>query len=153
MQMKKRSQILFLFILANLFSAINFILLQGYAGAAICFFAIIQTLLNKIFENKNQPVPKIVILIYVVISIVLGAFTFKKIVDVLPIVCSILYTITIIQKEEKNIRKISLVNIILWIMYDLICLAYTAAISDLLTTISTVIGMYRLDYKPAKKRV
>lgn len=147
MQMKNKNQIIFLFILANLFSSINFLLLHSYAGAIICFFAIMQTMINKIFEKKNRPVPKLVILFYIVISILLGLITFSGIVDILPIICSILYTITIIQEKEKNIRKISLVNIILWIIYDIVCLAYTAAISDLLTTISTLIGIYRLDYK------
>lgn len=150
MQMKNKKQIILMFILANLFSAINFILLQSYSGAVICFFAIIQTFINKIFEKKQQQVPKIIIVIYIVISIILGLITFNNIIDILPIICSILYTITIIQDYEKNIRRISLVNIILWIIYDIACQAYTAAISDSLMTISTIIGIYRFDYKEVK---
>ena len=150
MQMKKRNQIIFMFILvilANLFSAINFILLQGYSGAIICAFAIIQTFINKFFEKKDKKVPKIIIGIYIIISILLGLITFTGILDILPIICSILYTLTIIQDKEKNIRRISLVNIILWIIYDIVCQAYTAAIADSLMTISTIVGMYRFDYK------
>ena len=136
-----------MFILANLFSAINFILLQSYSGAVICFFAILQTFINKIFEKKQQQVPKIIIVIYIMISIILGIITFNNMIDILPIICSILYTITIIQNKEKNIRRISLVNIILWIIYDIVYQAYTAAISDSLMTISTIVGIYRFDYK------
>ena len=136
-----------MFILANLFSAINFILLQSYSGAVICFFAILQTFINKIFEKKQQQVPKIIIVIYIMISIILGIITFNNMIDMLPIICSILYTITIIQNKEKNIRRISLVNIILWIIYDIVYQAYTAAISDSLMTISTIVGIYRFDYK------
>ncbi len=151
MQMKDKKQIILLFVFANLFSAINFLLLQSYTGTIICIFAIVQTLVNKVFENKNKNIPIGVILCYVIISIILGLLTFASFVDIIPIVCSILYTITIIQKEEKNIRRITLVNIILWIVYDIICSAYTAALSDSLTTISTIVGMYRLDYKREKK--
>lgn len=147
MQMKNKKQIIFMLILVNLFSAIYFILLQSYSGAIICFFAIIQTIINKIFESKEKQVPKLVILIYIVISIILGAITFNSFIDVLPIICSILYTITIIQNKEKNIRRISLVNIVLWIVYDIVCQAYSAAISDSLMAISILVGMYRLDYK------
>ncbi len=145
--MKSKKQIIFMFILANLFSAINFILLQSYSGAVICFFAILQTFINKIFEKKQQQVPKIIIVIYIMISIILGIITFNNMIDMLPIICSILYTITIIQNKEKNIRRISLVNIILWIIYDIVYQAYTAAISDSLMTISTIVGIYRFDYK------
>lgn len=151
MQMKSKKQIIFMFILANLFSSINFILLESYSGAIICSFAIIQTLINKIFENREQKVPKLVILVYIVISIILGAITFNGFIDIIPIICSILYTMSIIQDNEKNIRKISLVNILLWIFYDIVCKAYTAAISDLFMTISTLIGMYRLDYRKNDK--
>ena len=152
MQMKKKNQIIFMFILANLFSAINFILLQGYSGAIICTFAIIQTFINKFFEKKDKKVPKIIIGIYIIISILLGLITFTGIIDILPIICSILYTLTIIQNKEKNIRRISLINIILWIVYDIVCQAYTAAISDSLMTISTIIGMYRFDYKKKESK-
>ena len=152
MQMKNKKQIILMFILANLFSAINFVLLQSYSGAIICIFAIVQTFINKIFENKNKQVPRIVVGIYVIISIILGAITFKGYIDIVPIICSILYTLTIIQDKEKNIRRISLVNIILWILYDIVCHAYTAAISDSLMTISTIIGMYRFDYKKIKEK-
>lgn len=151
MQMKDKKQIILLFVFANLFSAINFLLLQSYTGTIICVFAIVQTLVNKVFENKSKNIPIGVILCYVIISIILGLLTFASFIDIIPIICSILYTITIIQKEEKNIRRITLVNIILWIVYDIICLAYTAALSDSLTTISTLVGMYRLDYKREKK--
>lgn len=147
MQMKNKKHIIFMFILANLFSAINFLLLQSYSGAIICFFAIIQTFINGFIENKNQQVPKILILVYIILSIILGVFAFHNFIDILPIICSVLYTITIIQSKEKNIRKISLINIILWIIYDIVCQAYTAAISDSIMTISTLIGMYRFDYK------
>lgn len=139
-----------MFLLANLFSAINFILLQSYSGAIICSFAIIQTFINKFFEKKEANVPKAVILLYIIISIILGAITFNNVIDILPIICSILYTITIIQDKEKNIRIISLVNILLLIIYDIVSQAYTAAIFDSLMTISTLVGMYRLDYKKNK---
>lgn len=147
MQMKKKRQIIFMFILANLFSTINFLLLGGYSGAIICFFAILQTVINNHFEKLQKQVPHILIGIYVILSIVLGAITFQTFIDTLPIICSILYTLTIIQNKEKNIRKLSLVNIILWICYDLVCMAYTAAISDTFMAISTLIGMYRFDFK------
>lgn len=151
MQMKNKKQIILMFILANLFSAINFVLLQSYSGAIICIFAIVQTLINKFFENKNKKVPRTIIGIYIIISIVLGAITFKSYIDILPILCSILYTLTIIQEKESKIRRITLINIILWILYDIVCQAYTAAISDFLMTISTIIGMYRFDYKIKEK--
>ena len=151
MQMKNKKQIIFCYFLANLFSAINFVLLQSYSGAIICLFAMVQTFINNIFEKKEKKLPKTIIALYIIISILLGAVTFRSMIDILPIICSILYTLIIIQNKEKNIRKIALINIIIWVLYDIVCKAYTASISDSITTISTLIGIYRFDIKKADR--
>ncbi len=147
MQMKNKKQILFWYILANMFSVINYVLLKGDSGAIICFFAIIQTVINNIFEKRGKKIPTNIVSLFIGISIILGAVTYKSQIDILPIVCSILYTLIIIQDKEKNIRKLALANIIIWISYGIICKAYTASISDLITAVSTLIGIYRFDIK------
>lgn len=151
MQMKHKKHMIIMFMLANLFSVFNFILLQSYSGATICFFAIIQIFINYFFERKDKEVPKIVIGTYIIISIIIGVITFKNYIDILPIISSILYTLSIIQKQEKNIRRILLINSVSWTTYEFISMAYTAGISDALMVISTLIGMYRFDYKTKKK--
>lgn len=92
-------------------------------------------------------------ILVIIISIILGTITFKSYIDILPIICSILYIFSIIQTKEKNIRRISFVNILLWIIYDIVCQAYTTAISDTFMTISIIIGMYRFDYKKEKDNI
>ncbi len=152
MQMKKKKQIIFMLILANLFSAINFILLQSYSGALICFFAMMQTFINNFFEKKGKSIPILLIGIYIIISILCGLITYQNYIDILPIISSILYTIMIIQKREKNIRRITLINMILWVIYDLVAMAYMMVVSDIITIGSTIIGMYRYDYRMDKNK-
>lgn len=151
MQMKDKKNIILMFILINFFSAINFILLKSVSGALICAFAVMQVLINKYFENKMNRVPNIVVGSYIVISIIIGVASFKIFVDIIPTICSILYSITIIQSKEKNIRLLSLVNIVLWVAFDLAYGAYTTVISDFITVVSTLIGIYRFDYKKVKE--
>jgi len=55
-----------------------------------------------------------------------------------------------LQEKESNIRKITLLNIILWVIYDIVIKAYTASISDILMTIFTLIGIYRFDFRKEK---
>lgn len=150
MQMENKKQIIFMIVLGNFFSAISFILLNRYSGAIICLFAIAQTFINRKYEDKEQKVPNIIIGIYIIISIILGTITFKKLIDVLPIICSILFTITILQEKEKNIRIVSLINISLWLIYDILGKAYTPAISDLMMAISIITAMYRYDFNRKK---
>ena len=151
MQMNDKKKIIFMLVLINIFSAINFILLGSVSGALICGFAVMQVMVNKYFESKMDRVPKSIVVIYIVISIIIGVVSFKKLVDVIPTICSIMYSITILQSKEKNIRILSLVNMLLWVVFDLSYGAYTTVLSDFVTVISTLVGMYRFDYKKIKK--
>lgn len=151
MQMNKKDKIIFMFILVNFLGGLNFLLLQGYSGAMICFFAIIQIIINKRFEKNGKPVPKVILCFYTVVVILLGLVTYKSFIDVLPIIASCLGILIFTQEKESNIRKLSLLNLMLWITYDFITMAYTAIITDGITALSTVIGIYRYDIKKKEK--
>ena len=144
-QLKKKSQIMISIILANFFFSLNFLLLEAYSGAIICFIAGIQTFINYLFDIKKKKYPIWLITIYYLISLVSVLITFTTLIDIIPIICAILLITTIIQKKERNIRLLTLVNIGLWSVYDLTVGAYTAAISDAFMTISTLIAITRLD--------
>ena len=77
----------------------------------------------------------------------IGLLTYKYIVDLLPIIASILFIFTLNIKEEKYIRLLLLGNLISWVVYDYYVLAYLAEISDLFVIISTLIAIYRYDIK------
>lgn len=147
MQFKKRKHILIVLLLLNLFSALNFVFLGSLSSAYVCFFAIIEMIINYIFEKNNKDVSKSVICIYIIINIILGMISYKTLIDILPIACALLYCGTILTKKETNIRKLMLVNQSTWLVFDIVVKAYTFSISNILTIISTLIAMKRYDYK------
>lgn len=147
MQLKDRKHILIALFLLNLFSALNFLFLGSFSSTYVCFFAEVEMLINYGFEVKKKDVPKWVIGIYIVINIILGMITYGGLLDLLPILCAIIYCGTILTKKEANIRKLMLANQSIWLVFDLIVKAYTFSISNVLTIISTLIAMIRYDYK------
>ena len=151
MQLKERKHILIVLFLLNLFSALNFVFLGNMTSAYICFFAEIEMIINTIFELKNKSVPKFIVGLYIIINIALGMITYKSIIDILPIACALIYCGTILTKKETNIRKLMLANQSTWLVFDIIVKAYAFSISNILTIVSTLIAMYRYDYKKAKK--
>lgn len=146
-QINKKKSILVLFMSANIVFGINFILLGSYSGGIICFIAAIQTVITYLFEKREKVFPKVLIPIYIIVAIICGLVSYQKWIDILPLLCSILYTMTIIQKKEEKVRKITFINVAFWVIYDLIIGAYTAAISDVFFTISSVIAIIRYDRK------
>ena len=147
MQFKKRRQIFVALLLLNLFSALNFVFLGTFSSAYVCFFAVAEMLINHLFERKNKPVPKVVVGIYIIVNILLGVISFMGPLDVIPIVCALIFCATLLTKNEQNIRKLMLLNQALWLVYDLTVGAYFFAVSNVLTIISTAIALYRFSKK------
>jgi hypothetical protein len=151
-QFKKKKDILFWFVMVNFIFAISFFLLKGYTGSIICLVAGIQPCISYRYEKKGKELPKILIPVFLIISLICGSLAYKTIIDILPILCAVLYTTSILQKKEKYIRIITFFNIISWIIYDAFVGAYTAMISDIFLIISTVIAIVRYDIKNRKDK-
>ena len=146
-QFKKKSHIMMSVILTNIFFCINFALLEAYSGAIICFISAVQTLINYLFDRKKMKYPKLLITSYFIVYIFCGLITFSTFIDIIPVICAILFVITIIQCKEKYFRIFLLVSTLLWVYYDVVVGAYTAVIYDIFLSISTIIAMVRYDIK------
>lgn len=150
-QLKNKKDILISFIIANLSFGISFVLLKSYSGAAISFIAATQAIINFFIDKKGKTVSKYLITTYIIISTLVGLITYRTIIDIMPIICSVLFTLSIIQKKEKKVRIYTLTNITLWTIYDLIVGVYTAGISNIFLISSTIISIVRYDILKVNK--
>ena len=147
MQFKKRKAILIALFCLNTFAALNMVFLGSLSAAYITFFAILEMLINYLFERKKRPVPKPIVGFYIIANIALGALTFSGWLDLIPIICAIVFCATILTQKEQNIRKLMLINLSLWLVFDLAVGAYTLSASNILTIVSTAIALYRYRQK------
>lgn len=145
-QSKKKVQILKAFVGAGLLFAVSFIFLGAYAGAVACFIASIQTIVNYIFTSKKKKFPVSLIAVFIIVSVISGVVVYQNIYDVLPILTGAVFVLIIVQERESRIRKLTLLNLLLWITYDFLIGAYVASASDLAFIISTVVAIVRLDF-------
>ncbi len=150
MQMKTKKNIMLMFLGLNLSSALCFLFLESYSGSLVCFFGIIETVINYIYDSKNKTVPLYVVAIYIIVNICLGLSTYHSLLDIIPIACALLYCATVCTKKESVIRKLMFGNQSLWLVYDIIVKAYMFSISNILTLISIIIAYFRYDYKGKK---
>lgn len=146
-QFKDKKHILISFLLVNTFAAAGYLLLKAYTGLITCSIAIIQTLIQFIYDKRNKEVPKYFIFLYLFSSIIGGIFTYKTIIDILPILSFVMYTFSILQKDSKHVRIFTLLKLLLWIPYDGFKLAIASMIGRTITIVSTIVGMIRLDRK------
>ena len=144
-QFKQKKHILIAFIFVNLFAAMGYILLKAYTGLVTTSIAVVQTTIQYIYDKKQKEVPKYFVIIYLISSIIGGFFTFKTFIDILPILSFVMYTLSILPKKESTVRKFTLLKLLLWIPYDAYKLAIASMIGRIITVVSTIIGMVRLD--------
>ena len=147
MQMKTKKNIMIMLLLLNLASALNFLFLDSITGCLICFFAVFETYINYLYDSKGKKIPIYVIAFYILLNLVLGLISFKSLIDIIPIVCALLYITTVCTKSESKIRKLMFSNQALWLIYDINSKAYMFAITNILTLISIVVAFFRFDYK------
>lgn len=146
-QRRYKTEILLLLLLGECFFAFNFLFLGAYSGFLMSLIAAIITTISYLYSRINKRIPTILIIAIIVLLIIAGFSCYQKITDILPVISLILYVILVIQKKEKNIRRISLVSASLWIIYDISVGAYVGMISDTLYIISSFTAIIRYDSK------
>ena len=147
-QCKKRKTILLLlFIIGDIIGAIGLLLLKAYVGALIQIVFGIETFINYILEIKKKKNTPMFVVIYIGLSVLVSAVAFKNIVDLIPLVCAVLHTVTIIQEKERKIRYTNLISLILWVPYYIAFLAWVNLASTLFIIVSNIISIFRYDFK------
>ena len=151
MQQKDKKNILIGLTLVNLTSIICYLFLKSYSAVIVCLIAMIQTYIKYKFEKKDKKMPVYLQFVFIIVSIIGGTFTSHNLLDVIPIICLVLYTLSILQSKEKNIRLFTLANILGWMIYDFYAKAYVGILFSLFTLTSTIIAIIRYDIKKERK--
>ncbi len=141
----KKNLYLILNLFAKIFYGINFILLSAYSATVTQIIGLIITIVAYIYARKNLNVPRWLTIIFIIVTIIGGIFTYNNIYSFMAIGCGITYALIMTSKNMRNIRKLNIIQSLLWTIYDLLVKAYTASISSAFVFISTLIAILRYD--------
>ncbi len=151
MQQKNKKNILIGLTFVNLTAIICYLLLKSYSAVIVDTIAMVQTYIKYKFDQQDKKMPIYIQFIFIAISIIGGIFTSHNLLDVIPIICLVLYTLSILQSKEKNIRLFTVANILGWMIYDFYAKAYVGILLSLFTLTSTIIAIIRYDIKKERK--
>ena len=122
---KNMKLILLLVFATNVLLATSYILTGAANGAASCCIGAVQTIINYcFFERKNKAVPLWLIGIYAAAFIGINLLVFSRLADILAILAAMAFILSICQKNGKAFRLWTLVNTVLWLLYDFITHSY-----------------------------
>ena len=132
----------------NALLATSYILTGAYNGAVSCTIGAVQILINYFFfERKNKDIPLWLIGIYAAAFIAINLMVFSQLVDVLAILATMAFILSICQKTGKMYRLWTFFNSALWITYDFITHSYGPLSTHIILFISLLCGMFLHDRK------
>ena len=146
-QLKKRSQIVGVTFVSNLFYVLQYILLGAFAGAVM---DVLATTASFLAVKKNTPrfqkygkwIAWAMILIIVGIGVTIAIFRHSWI-ELLATAGAMFQAISLWCDDEQEIRKYGLCSAPFWLVYNFISRAYGSAIGSVLAIISIIVALVR----------
>lgn len=147
---KKMKTVLTLNFTGNLLVGISYLLVSVYSGAAICFTACVQVIINYTFNTRGKKVPLWLIIVYAVTFLSINLITFSCWYDVFALVASMLYVVSIAQSDVKHYRVLFISNSVVWIFYDFLAKAYGNLTTHIVLFFATFIAIRVRNHKKTK---
>lgn len=120
---------------------------SGINGAAALYLGAVQTLINYFYESKQKPIPKLLIVCHALSIVILNIVVSGKVtaLGTLVIVASLTFIFCIGQKNGAGYRFWTIVNMLLWCLYDVLAGVYSALLTHGALFVFTVVGMIIYD--------
>jgi len=145
---KNMKLILLLVCATNALMASSYILTGAYNGAVSSGIGAVQTIINYFFyERKSKPIPRWLIGIYAGAFLVVNLLVFSQLADILALVATMAFILSICQPNGKLYRTWTCVNASSWVIYDIATRSYGPVLTHSILFITTVAGMLLHDRK------
>lgn len=148
--MKDIKKILVGEITINITVALSFFLTQQFSAAGMNAAAVIYVVIAFLYNRKNQKMPLWLLLSFGALFVAWGAITFKDWRDLLPIVCSLMFILAVMQKKPSRYRIFTVLKSLLYVVYDIVILLYSMVPTHAFLAVMGVIAIIKLDM-PKKK--
>ncbi len=151
LQFRKRSKVLKTQIFANAFYALEYLMLDAYAGVNNSLFGITRSLIFYVCNKKKRKCPPYVAAIFLTLVVIFGFVTYNGLVSTLPVIISIIFFLALYTEDMRLYRIVAAIASILWIIYNIVVKAYVGVLDSTIELISALISIYRFDIKKSKK--
>ena len=150
-QKKSKKEFLSMQIFMNICFGFQYFLLNAFSALASNIISIIKSTIFYKYEKEEKNIPLLFLIIFEIIIIISGIFTYNGFYSIIPLFIAILYTYGTWQKELQNTYKIGVFVSILWIYYNFIVGAYVAVIGSIIELIASISGVIKIKNVKANK--
>lgn len=149
-QFKKRQHIIAMLIIGELLFGIHFYLLHSYVGAAIGVISVFRLM---VFYRIRQQKPSLKILYgFWALFIIAGFLTWQGWASGIPLVCMLVTTYGLWQKNEQILRWTFLIVAPFWTLYGFLVGSFGIVCNEIFNSLSTIAALYRYRKKRRSRR-
>lgn len=138
---KSKNKMLGSMIISNVLNLIHYLLLDAYSGCITKVLAIVRDNFIIIKDKNKKLSNNIYLILFIIIYIISGIFTYKGIISILPLIAALIYIIFIWNGRELTIRKVAFGTYFLWLIYNIFVLSIPGIISNVVSIVSTFIAI------------
>jgi hypothetical protein len=146
---KEKNKVLKYHTIHALFGMSCDLLLGGYPSVISNIF----TITRNILVNKNKFNKLLMVIFIILASISIIYFNNLGIIGYIPLINFIFYTVFINTKDNIVFKYVFIISMITWLIYDLIIKAYSSAIFDSITIITSVITLISMIRNKKKTQI
>ena len=140
---KEQYKILFLQALANLFYTIQYALLGVFSAASMNFSSFFRCYIFYRKRKQKENISKLWLIVFVLLVIILGLFTYDNYLSLIPIIITLFYTISSWMKNSTWIRIVFLIAAFIWVYYNYTVGAYVCIFGNVLEIVSGISSIIR----------
>jgi len=143
---KTKNRYIIFYILQNLFSLIQYFLLEAYIAFCLCLLCVLRLVVYAYLYKYSKKTKIFILVFFIIFNILISILSFNYFYDIFPMIASIIVCYTVWQTRLFIIRLGCIVCKVLWGIYSLICMAYFAVVMDIIMIIWTLYIIYKQRY-------
>ncbi len=152
LQFREKKKTLLFQVIANVFYALEYLMLNAYAGVNNSLFGITRSLLFTVADKMKIKLPGYVAFVFIAMVIVFGFIAYTDIFSLIPPFVSCILFIALFVDNMRIFRLASAMAAGLWIIYNSVVGSYVGIGDSIVELISALIAIYRFDIKKVKKK-
>ena len=138
---KKKSQFLIFQLVSNIFYAGSFLFASAWVGCLTILISTLRCTFLYIAEKHMIKHPFYYLFIFIFCYILVGFLFWDTLLDLIPIICAIIFTLSFYIKNLQKMRYCLILPNILFVVYNLFCFTFTNALLDSIEVIAIIISI------------
>ena len=152
MLFKNIKLVLFINLICNIAGAMPYLVKGEMSACGLYFVAAAQCLVFIGYRVLKKEPPKYFTGVFAAMFILCSVLAFKKPLDIIAMLAAVTCALALSQESSKMYRLIMVFNGVLWIAFDIRTKTYDMLPAHIITTLSALVGIARLDLKLFSKK-